>query len=188
MSKVVYWMTASLDGFVETRDGKIDWTAPDDELFRYHKECALKVGAFLHGRRIYVEMARFWPTADQNTSLSDDMREFGRIWTRTPKVVFSKTLRHVEHNSRLAGLDIQAEVVALKQQVEGDLALGGATLASSFMKLDLIDEYRLFVSPIVLGGGKPYFTPLDTPLNLRLVETKTFPGGVVLLRYARGDE
>jgi dihydrofolate reductase len=188
VTKVVYWMTVSLDGFVETRDGKIDWTAPDDELFRYLNECALKVGAFLHGRRTYEEMASVWPTADQNPSAPERVAEFARIWRRTPKVVFSKTLRNVEHNSRLASPDIRAEVSRLKEEVNGDLAMCGATLAASFMKLGLIDEYRLFVRPIVLGGGKPYFPPLDAPLNVRLVETLTFPGGVVLLRYDRAGQ
>jgi dihydrofolate reductase len=185
VSKVVYWMTVSLDGFVETRDGKIDWTAPDEELLRFMNESARKLGAFLHGRRTYEEMASVWPTADQNPSLPEDIREFGRIWMRTPKVVFSKTLRHVEHNSRLAEDDAPAEVATLKQKVEGDLALGGSTLGATFMKLGLIDEYRMFVRHIVLGGGKPYFPQLDRPLHLRLVETRTFHSGVVLLRYER---
>jgi dihydrofolate reductase len=118
-------------------------------------------------------------------SFSEDLREFGRIWMRTPKVVFSKTPRHVEYNSRLAGEDVAAEVAKCKQQVKGDLGLGGATLAATFMKLGLIDEYRMFVRPIVLGGGKPYFTPLERPVNVCLVETRTFSGGVVLLRYER---
>jgi dihydrofolate reductase len=187
MSKVVYWMTVSLDGFVETSDGKIDWTAPDAELPRFLNESARKLGVFLHGRRMYEGMASVWPTAEQNPSFSEDVREFGRIWMRTPKVVFSKTLRHVEYNSRLAEEDVAAEVAKCKQQVEGDLGLGGATLAATFMKLGLIDEYRMFVRPIVLGGGKPYFTPLDRRVNVRLVETRTFPGGVVLLRYERVD-
>src|SRR5580698_7701174 len=94
MSKVVYWMTVSLDGFVETSDGKIDWTAPDAELPRFLNESARKLGAFLHGRRMYEGMASVWPTAEQNASFSEDLREFGRIWMLTPKVVFSKTLGH----------------------------------------------------------------------------------------------
>ena len=188
MSKVVYWMTVSLDGFVETTDGKIDWTAPDDELHRFLNESARQLGAFIHGRRMYEEMASFWPTAEKNPSLSEASREFGPIWMRTPKLVFSRTLRHVEHNSRLAEEDPAVEVAKLKQQVEGDLGLGGSTLAATFMKLGLIDEYRLFVRPIVLGGGKPYFPRLDRPLDLRLFETRTFPGGVVLLRYERAGQ
>jgi len=185
MSKVVYWMSVSLDGFIESRDGKIDWTAPDDELHRFFNEGGRKVGAFLYGRRSYELMASFWPTADQNPSAPEPIAEFARIWRRVPKIVFSKTLQHVEHNSRLAGPDIRAEVAKLKEDVSGDLGVCGATLAGSLMALDLIDEYRLFVRPIVLGGGKPYFSPLDHPVNLRLVETRTFPRGVVLLRYER---
>jgi dihydrofolate reductase len=179
-------MSVSLDGFVETRDGKIDWTAPDDELHRFFNEHAREVGAFLYGRRSYELMASFWPTADQNPSAPEPIAEFARIWRRTPKLVFSKTLSKVEHNSRLAGDDIGAEVAKLKHEVEGHLGVCGATLAASFMKLGLIDEYRMFVRPIVLGGGKPYFPPLDRPLDVRLVETRTFPGGVVMLRYEKG--
>jgi dihydrofolate reductase len=185
VSRVVYWMSVSLDGYVATRDGKIDFTAPDEELARFMNESARKLGAFFHGRRMYEEMASVWPTADQNPALSEDSREFGRIWMRTPKVVFSKMLRHVDHNSRLAEEDAPAEVAKWKQKVDGDLGLGGSTLAVTFMKLGLIDEFRLFVRPIVLGGGKPYFAELDRPINLRLVETRAFPGGAVLLRYQR---
>jgi dihydrofolate reductase len=185
MSKVVYWMSVSLDGFVEDRDGKIDWTAPDAELLRFQNECARQVGAFLHGRRMYEGMASAWPTADENPSLSEMHREFGRIWMRTPKVVFSKTLARVEHNSRLAGEDVAVEVAKLKQELSGDLALGGSTIAATFMRLGLIDEYRLFVRPVVLGGGQAYFTALDRPANVRHVETRSFPSGAVLLRYER---
>jgi len=112
VSKVVYWMTVSLDGFIETRGGEIDWTAPDDELSRFFNECAGKVGAFLYGRRTYELMASFWPTADQNLSAPQPIAELACIWRRLPKVVFSKTRRAVEHNSRLAGPDIRAEVLA----------------------------------------------------------------------------
>ncbi|MGH7270289.1 MAG: dihydrofolate reductase family protein [Polyangiaceae bacterium] len=188
MSKVVYWMSVSLDGFVEARDGKIDWTAPDDELHRFFNEHARGMGAFLYGRRSYELMAGFWPTADREPSAPEPIAEFARIWRRVPKVVFSKTLRKVEHNSRLAGDDLGAEVATLKQEVDGDLGLCGPTLAASFIKLGLIDEYRLFVRPVVLGGGKPYFPPLEHSLNVKLVEARTFPGGVVMLRYARAHE
>jgi dihydrofolate reductase len=187
MSKVVYWMSVSLDGFVETRDGKIDFTAPSEELHRFFNEYARHEGAFLCGRRTYELMASYWPTADSDPSAPEPIVDYARIWRRVPKVVFSKTLRHVEHNSRLAGDDIRAEVAALKQQVEGDLGLSGPTLAATFMKLGLIDEYRLFVRPIVLGGGKPFFPAFERPVDVRLVETRTFAGGVVLLRYERAD-
>jgi dihydrofolate reductase len=184
MSNLVYWMSTSLDGFVETRDGAIDFSAPDPELFRFHTDYARTLGAFLHGRRTYELMSAYWPTADANPSAPEGHAEFSRIWKRTPKLVFSKTLRSVEHNSRLAGEDLAAEIAKLKQEVRGDLALGGATLAASFIRLGLIDEYRIFVCPTVLGAGKPYFPALERPVDVKLLETKTFPGGVVLLRYA----
>jgi dihydrofolate reductase len=193
MGKVVYWMTVSLDGFVETRDGSIDWSMPDEELFRFHTDYARTLGAFLNGRRTYEAMASFWPTAGLDPSAPTRVgelppalvAEFARVWRSKPKVVFSKTLGSVGHNCRVARDDVAVEVARTKQEVEGDLGLGGATLAATFMQRGLIDEYRLFVRPIVLGGGKPYFTALDRPIALRLAETRTFPGGVVLLRYER---
>jgi hypothetical protein len=93
--KLVYWMTTSLDGFVETRDGNIDFSEPDAELFRFHTDYARTLGAFLHGRRMYELMSAYWPTADANPSAPEGHAEFARIWKRTPKVVFSKTLRSV---------------------------------------------------------------------------------------------
>jgi dihydrofolate reductase len=153
-------MTVSLDGFVETRGGNIDWTMPDEGLFRFLNDYARQLGAFLYGRRTYQ-------------------------WRAKPKVVFSKTLGSVGHNSRLAREDVAAEVARTKQEVRGDLGVCGPTLAATFMQRGLIEEYRLFVRPIVLGGGKPYFTALDGPIALRLAETRAFPGGVVLLRYER---
>ena len=196
MNKVVYWMTVSLDGFVETSDGNIEWSTPDEGLFRFLSDDARQAGAFLYGRRTYELMAAFWPAAGLDPSAPErvgelapeSVAEFARVWRAKPKVVFSKTLGSVGHNSRLAREDIAGEVARLKQEVEGDLVVGGPTLAATFMKRGLIDEYRLFVRPIVLGGGKPYFPALERPVNVRLVETRTFLGGVVLLRYERGAE
>jgi dihydrofolate reductase len=193
MGKVVYWMTVSLDGFVETRDGNIDWTMPDEGLFRFHTDSARQLGAFLYGRRTYQLMADFWPTAGLDPSTPERVgelgpelvAEFARVWRAKPKVVFSKTLGSVGHNSRLAREDVAMEVARTKEEVQGDLGVCGPTLAATLMQRGLIDEYRLFVRPIVLGGGKPYFTALDRPIALRLDETRAFEGGVVLLRYER---
>jgi dihydrofolate reductase len=184
MGKLVYWMSVSLDGMVEDRDGGIAFTTPDDELERFVLGCARDVGTYFHGRRTYENMASVWPTAGAREHPEEFFREYAQLWCRTPKVVFSKTLREVAHESRLAGSDIAVEALAAKRSVEGDIALSGATLAASFMKLGLIDEYRLFVRPVILGGGKPYFPPLERAIDLTLVETRTFSQGVVLLRYA----
>jgi len=188
MRKVIYSMMVSLDGFVEGPNQELDWSAPDQELHEFANDEAREAGAFLYGRRLYELMAEYWPTADENPSAPAYEAEFARIWRDKPKIVVSKTLDDVEWNSTLIRDNVAEEVTKLKQQPGGDLALGGANLASSLMELGLIDEYRLLVHPIVLGSGAPFFPPLDSPIDLSLVETRTFGSGVVYLRYQRADE
>jgi len=184
MRKLIYSMGVSLDGFIAGPNGEIDWSAPDEELHRFHNQQARETGAELYGRRLYEAM-RYWETADEQPSAPEHELEFARIWKDTPKIVFSKTLEEVEGNARLIRDGAAEEVVKLKEQPGMDLAVGGAGLASTFMKLGLIDEYRLFVSPVVLGGGTPYFPALDERINLELVETRTFGSRVVYVRYRR---
>jgi len=145
------------------------------------------MGAFLNGRVTYERMARFWPTADTIPSSTGPMVEFARIWRDMPKIVFSRTLERADWNTTVVRDVIAEEIQELKAQPGGDLVLGGADLAAAFMRHDLIDEYRLYVHPIVLGQGKPLFQPSDTKINLRLAESRTFGNGVVLLRYQRPD-
>jgi dihydrofolate reductase len=178
MRKLIYSMGVSLDGFIAAPDGEIDWSAPDEELHRFHNQQARETGAHLYGRRLY-EVMRYWETAEENPSAPEHELEFARIWKDTPKIVFSKTLEKVEGNAKLVGDNVAEEVARLKEEPGNDLAVGGAGLASSFIKLGLIDEYRLFVSPVVLGGGTPYFPALDERINLELVETRTFGSRVV---------
>jgi dihydrofolate reductase len=185
--KLIYSMGVSLDGFIAGPGGEIDWSAPDEELHRFHNQQARETGAHLYGRRLYEEMV-YWETADERPSAPDQELEFARIWKATPKIVFSKTLDQVEGNARLVTDSAAEEVARLKQQPGKDLAVGGAGLASTFMKLGLIDEYRLFISPVVLGGGTPYFPPLDERINLELVETRTFGSRVVYVRYQTVEE
>lgn len=187
MRKVIYSMGVSLDGFIAGPNGEIDWSAPDEEQHRFHNEQAREMGAHLYGRRLY-EVMRYWETAEEkNPSAPDHELEFARIWRETPKIVFSNTLDEVEGNSRLARGNIAEEVARLKEQPGKDLAIGGAGLAATFMKLGLIDEYRPFVNQVVVGGGTPYFPAVDERINLRLAETRTFGSGVVYLRYERAD-
>jgi dihydrofolate reductase len=128
----------------------------------------------------------YWETADENPSLPEPEREFAGIWQDLPKIVFSKTLEKVEGNARLATDGVAEEEVArLKEQPGKDLAVGGAGLASTCTRLGVVDEYRLFVSPVVLGGDTPYFPALDERIDLELVETRTFDSRVVYLRYRR---
>ena len=185
MRKVIYSMGVSLDGFIAGPDGEIDWSAPDEELHRFHNQQARDLGAHFCGRRLYEEMT-YWETAEENPSAAEYELEFARIWKRLPKIVFSRTLERVEGNARLVKDGAAEEVAKLKAQPGKDLAVGAAGLASTLMKLGLIDEYRLFVSPIVLGGGTPYFPTLDDRINLDLLETRTFGSRVVYARYRRG--
>jgi dihydrofolate reductase len=184
MRKVIYSMGVSLDGFIAGPDGEIDWSAPDEELHRFHNQQTREIGAHLYGRRLY-EVMTYWETADEKPSAPEHELEFARIWKDTPKIVFSKTLSEVQGNARLVRDSVAEEVAKLKEQPGKDLAVGGAGLASTVMKLGLIDEYRLFVSPVVLGGGTPYFPALDERINLELVETRTFGSRVVYVRYRR---
>jgi dihydrofolate reductase len=184
MRKLIYSMGVSLDGFIAGPHGEIDWSAPDEELHRFHNEQTRELGAHFCGRRLYEEML-YWETAEENPSAAEVEVEFARVWKDLPKIVFSNTLEDVEGNARLATGGIAEEVAKLKEQPGKDLAVGGAGLASSFTELGLIDEYGLFVSPVVLGGGTPYFPAVQERINLELVETRTFASRVVYLRYRR---
>jgi dihydrofolate reductase len=177
-------MGVSLDGFIAGPGGEFDWSAPDEELHRFHNEQTRELGAHFCGRRLY-ELMVYWETADQDPSAADYILEFARIWQNLPKIVFSTTLEKVEGKARLATDGVAEEVAKLKEQTGKDLAVGGAGLASTFTRLGLIDEYRLFVSPVVVGGGTPYFPALEDRIDLELLETRTFGSRVVYLRYRR---
>jgi dihydrofolate reductase len=182
--KVIYSLGVSLDGFIAGPGGEIDWSAPDEELHRFHNEQTRELGAELCGRRLY-EVMLVWETLDESSSAGETELAFARLWQGLPKIVFSTTLEKVDGNATLATDDVAEEVANLKAQPGKDIAVGGAGLASSLIKLDLVDEYRLFISPVVLGGGTPYFPPLDDRINLELVETRTFGSRVVYVRYRR---
>jgi dihydrofolate reductase len=184
MGNLTYAMGVSLDGFVADPRGEIDWTMPDEELHRFHNERTRGLDAHLCGRKLYEEM-RYWDTIDRNPDAADFELDFARIWQALPKVVFSRTLDRVEGNARLVTGDVAEEVARLKEQYEGDLGVGGAGLASALVERDLVDEYLLFLYPVVLGGGTPFFPPLADRIDLELVETRTFASRVVHLRYRR---
>ena len=183
MRKVIYAMNLSLDGFIEDRNGSLNWSYPDEEMHKHFNELESTFDFHLYGRGLYENMAAFWPTADEDPSAPDFVIEYARIWKSIPNVVFSTSLDQVGWNSRLVKGDIAEEVNKLKAGPGKDMNVGGAGLAASFMQLGLIDEYQLFVNPIVLGGGTPMFPSLENKINLRLVETRTFGSGVVFLCY-----
>jgi dihydrofolate reductase len=185
MRKIILMMSVSLDGFIEGPNRELDWHLVDDELHSHFNQQLSAMGAFLDGRVTYELMAGFWPTADTDPSSTAPMVEFARIWREMPKIVFSRTLERAGWNTTVVRDVVVDEVMELKAQPGGDLALGGADLAAAFMRHDLIDEYRLYVHPVVIGRGKPLFQPSDVKIDLRLAEARPFRNGVVLLRYQR---
>ena len=183
MRSVTYSMGVSLDGYIVGPDGTFAWTDPDEEVFRSWIDEIRGVGVHLLGRRLYETML-YWETADQDPSLDDSMREWAALWNPLPKVVFSTTLSAVQGHARLASGGLAEEIERLRAEpAEGDIAIGGATLAAQAAELDLIDEYRLMVHPVLVGGGIPYVPQRERRVDLELVETRTFSSRVVYLRY-----
>jgi dihydrofolate reductase len=183
MGKLIYAMNVSLDGYVETADHSLDWTSVDAELLNWFNDHERSADAFLYGRRLYELMAAHWPTAGSDPSAADYMLEYARIWNAKPKVVFSTSLDSVAWNSRLVRGDVGEELERLRAEFPGDLHVGGPTLASAFIRRGLVDEYRLLVHPVILGGGTPFFPTLDAPIRLSLLETRRFESGVNLLAF-----
>lgn len=185
MRKIVVMLSVSLDGYFEGPDRDLGWPTIDDELHQEFNDYLRGASAFLSGRVTHELMVDYWPTADSDPSASAPVVEYAGIWRDKPKVVYSRTRDRLDWATTVVHDVVAEEVQALKDQPGGDLALGGADLLESFRRLDLVDEYRLYVHPVVLGAGRPLFgSGLRTPL--RLVETHTFGSGVVRLRYARG--
>jgi dihydrofolate reductase len=183
MRSVTYSMGVSLDGYIVGPDGEIASPAPDEEVWRFVLDEIREVGVHLMGRRLYETML-YWETADQDPSLDDREREWTSLWKPLPKVVFSTTLSAVQGNARLASDGLADEIERLRAEPgEGDIAIGGATLAAEAAALGLIDEYRARVYPVLVGGGIPYFPQAERRVDLELVETRTFSSKVVYLRY-----
>jgi dihydrofolate reductase len=183
MRSVTYSMSVSLDGYIVGPDGDFDWGVPDEEVFRFWIDEIRGVGVHLLGRRLYETML-YWETADQDPSLDDSMLEWAALWKPLPKVVFSTTLSAVQGNARLASGGLAEEIERLRAEPgEGDIAIGGATLAAEAAASGLIDEYRVMVYPVLVGGGIPFFPRRERRVDLELAETRTFGSRVVYLRY-----
>jgi dihydrofolate reductase len=183
--KISYGMSVSLDGFMEGPDRDISWHRVDAELHQHFNDRLSTASMFLSGRVTHQLMADFWPTADQDPDCPPTMAEFAGIWRDKPKIVFSHTLTEAGWHTTIMRDVVVDEIMALKDQPGGELSLGGAELAATFRQLDLIDEYLVYVHPVLIGQGKPMFLPGAGMANLRLVDTHTFGNGVVLLHHAR---
>ncbi|MCL4267534.1 MAG: dihydrofolate reductase family protein [Anaerolineae bacterium] len=188
MRKVIYSMSVSLDGFVEGPNKNLNWVIIDEEIHTFFNEQAREMGAFLYGRRIYELMADYWPTADLNPSAPAYEAEFARIWRDKPKIVFSQSLEKVEWNSRLVRGNLTEEVKKLKAQPGNDLSVGGPALAATLMELGLVDVFYLVVNPVTLGSGTHFFPAMRGKINLRLMGTRTFDSGVVMLHYQQSEK
>jgi dihydrofolate reductase len=187
MRKIVLMMSVSVDGFIEGPNRELDWHLVDDEVHGHFNEVLSGMSAFLSGRVMHELMAEFWPTADQDPSSTPEMVEFSGIWRDKPKIVYSRTLERADWNATVVRDVVPEEVRELKAQSGGDMSLGGADVAAAFLRHNLIDEYRIYVHPVVIGRGKPLFPPSDAKVDLELAETRTFGNGVVLLHYRRPE-
>ena len=183
MGKLVYSLNVSLDGFVETPDHSLAWANVDDELHAWFNDQARSLDASLYGRRMYEVMASYWPTAEGDTDATETERDFARIWTALPKVVFSTTLERVDHGSRLVQGDVGTVLAELRREFDGDLDVAGANLAGQFIQRGLVDVFQLVVHPVVLGAGTPFWPSLEAPLRLRLTDTRTFASGAEARTY-----
>jgi dihydrofolate reductase len=183
---LIYSMSVSVDGFITDREGAFEWTAPSEELFRFHLAQVGELGGYLLGRRLYESML-VWET-DPSLRDNEARTAFADVWCALPKVVFSRTLDSVQGNARLAEASVADEVAAALDATEKDVSIGGAGLAAAAIELGLVDELRMFRYPIVVGGGTPFLPPVSEHVPLELIETRTFSSRVIFERYARAGE
>lgn len=183
MRKLTYAMNLSLDGYIAAPGDDLGWSTPSDELFQWWSDRVGATGVALYGRKLWEAMSSHWPTADQQPGAAPAHVEFARRWREMPKVVFSSSSFTVDWNSRLVTGDAVAEITRLRNDDGPSMDVGGATLAGAAMRAGLIDEYVTVTHPVLVGSGTPFFTALDDWVNLTLVETRTFPDGVLLTRY-----
>lgn len=181
MRKLIAFNMVTLDGFFEGPNHDINWHVVDDEFNQFAIEQTSMFGTILFGRVTYQLMASYWPTPAAST---DDPIVAGLMNT-LPKVVFSRTLQKAKwNNTRLIKNNLAEEVLKMKQQPGNDLAvLGSANLLSTLMQMDLIDEHWIMVNPVVLGSGNPLFKGVNHQINLKLLKSRTFRSGNVLLYY-----
>ncbi|MFI2609350.1 dihydrofolate reductase family protein [Kitasatospora sp. NPDC018619] len=184
--RIVLFVSLSVDGYFEGPDHDLSWNLVDDEVHGHFNQVLARMGGFVSGRVTHELMASYWPTADQAPDADAATVEFAGIWRAMPKAVFSRTLEHADWNTTVVREVTPASVAALVAGPGGDLTLSGANLAASFLAQDLVDEFRCYVHPVVLGRGTLFFRPADHPVPLTLKDSHRFTNGVTLLHYERG--
>jgi len=191
MGRFVYSMNVSLDLRIEQvpgDNGAGEWLRIDEELHRECNALTRALALIVHGRVIYETMEEYWPRAPEDASLPDYMREYGEIWIAKPKVLVSRTRRSADHNTRIVGGDDAIEqLAAIRARTDGTIGVGGAALATQLLRARLLDELLLFTHPAILGFGRPLFDDYDVPIELDLLEQRSFKQGVTMHRYAIRD-
>jgi dihydrofolate reductase len=180
VAKLIYSAIASLDGYIEDKQGKFDWAAPDDEVHAFVNELERPIGTYFYGRRMY-EVMQFWETG--HTLVDPVMRDYAEVWQAADKIVFSRTLQAVSSAKTRIEREFEPEAIReMKARATSDISVGGPQLAAQAIKAGLVDEYHLLLHPVVVGGGKRAL-PDDVRLNLELLDERRFGSGVVHLHY-----
>ncbi len=182
MAKLIYSAITSLDSYVADEDGNFEWAAPDAEVHSFVNELERPVGTYLYGRRMY-EVMLFWETVSTEATQAPFMRDFAELWRAADKVVYSTTLEAESSARTRIERDFDPDAVArMKASAEQDISVGGPNLAAQAIRAGLVDEFQLFLTPVVVGGGQ-HWLPDGAQLSLELVDERRFEGGVVFLRY-----
>jgi len=182
MAKLIYAAITSLDGYMEDRDGNIGWGAPDEQVFSFVNDLERLVGTYLYGRRMYETMV-YWETVQDLADEPPGVRDFTEMWKAANKIVYSKSLQAVSSARTRIEREFDPGVIKeMKSTLERDITVAGPNLAAQAFRAGLVDECQLFVTPIILGGGKPSL-PNDVRLDLELLSERRFRSGVVFLHY-----
>jgi dihydrofolate reductase len=188
MGRMIYWMNVSADlyiGATANEHGGGGWLRIGEELHREFNRRAARLSLMVQGRVVHEIMEEAWPAMAADESLPEYLREYGRIWMETPKVLVSRTRTDAGFNTRVIGdPDAIGRLADLRARTDGEIGVGGATLATQLLEAGLLDELLLFVHPVILGSGRPLFDRLERPLDLELLERGEFAGGVTMSRYA----
>lgn len=183
MAKLIYWMHTTLDGYVEDAHGHFGWSAPDTEVNTYINERSASIGTFLYGRKMYDAMV-YWETEYTRHNPEQFHLDWAKQWQAADKIVYSKTLAEPRSARTRIEREIDAEAIRrLKIDAKSDLTITGPELAAHALRVGLVDEIQMFINPIVVGGGKPFFPP-GVPLTLNLIEARSFRNGILTVRYA----
>jgi len=183
MAKLIYSAIASLDGYVEDAHGKFDWAAPDEEVHAFVNDLERPIGTYLYGRRMYETMVS-WETVSGGADQPAVTRDFAEIWRAAEKIVYSRTLQTASSSRTRIERDFDAEAIrALKRASGSDIAIGGAELAGQAIASGLVDEFRLLLVPILVGGGKRLWPQDVGGVALELLDERRFREGVVSVHY-----